>query len=405
MEYSWPYQAATHTYADEVSPEGPSLQVTAGFEARGGRRRVNLCLQLDPSLARRLERVEYLNLHLNPAWGAVQEAQPKIGVAPVSRGPDGVEVNVHRWKRPSLGRGNPRWLDFTVEFENPLSDQDWFEGDFQLILKGGLSDLDIVGWYNALGYPTPPQTVSEITQISGSFKLAIATFSYPEEVNEKVKVQKAGPIPDYRLTTALAGALASEGYYVKQIEENPPRVSRAHAYVYQRSWDVKGRRYWGLQPVDFHLVIAGEEDYQGGNVPVWGNTQVEIAVQGSASNVALTQRVQATTVQIEDIVREELTKQTIDMSPPLITDVSDLVVGAEDISQADVVEGQARYVDSDKVDTHTAMGEVDPATAKRRLAQIEQLLAENKITVEQYLGLREKYQRLADDLTHTGGEE
>ena len=69
-------------------------------------------------------------------------------------------------------------------------------------------------------------------------------------------------IPDDEAVIALTNAMSEEGYYVKHVIENPPRSGR-RANELQRYWDIKGRRYVGVYPVEFHIILTGEEVHGG----------------------------------------------------------------------------------------------------------------------------------------------
>ena len=56
-----------------------------------------------------------------------------------------------------------------------------------------------------------------------------------------------------------------------------------------RLWDLMGRYYEGVYPIDFHLVLSGEEIHKGQEVT--GETSVLLNVAGSYANEVMEQRV------------------------------------------------------------------------------------------------------------------
>jgi hypothetical protein len=92
-----------------------------------------------------------------------------------------------------------------------------------------------------------------------------------------------------RLTNALSGQDQDQDqdqdqeYYIKRIIENPPR-SGPRANLIRRYWDIAGRRYIGVYPIDFHIILTGEEINRGAIRAHSGTTRACITVQGSYAN-------------------------------------------------------------------------------------------------------------------------
>lgn len=98
-------------------------------------------------------------------------------------------------------------------------------------------------------------------------------------------------IPDDDTVIELTNALSERGYYVKRVIENPPR-SGARADLVHRYWDIAGRLYEGVYPIDFHMVLTGEELHRGGVRPEQGTTKVRITVKGAYANSGMYARVE-----------------------------------------------------------------------------------------------------------------
>ena len=113
----------------------------------------------------------------------------------------------------------------------------------------------------------------------------------PEERLKHEEERFEGVVPDYRTVALLTNTLSDDGYYVKRVVENPPQPG-TKAGVLNRFWDIAGRLYDGVYPIDFHLVITGEEVHDG-PTPT-GTMTVGLAVRGT----------HATTVMEEKVVRE-----------------------------------------------------------------------------------------------------
>jgi hypothetical protein len=72
--------------------------------------------------------------------------------------------------------------------------------------------------------------------------------------------------------------------------ENPPRSGR-RADLVQRYWDIAGRRYEGVYPIDFHIILTGEEVYSGEIRPERGTTKVRIVVKGAFTDDEMDTRI------------------------------------------------------------------------------------------------------------------
>jgi hypothetical protein len=85
------------------------------------------------------------------------------------------------------------------------------------------------------------------------------------------------------------GALSEGDYYVKRVVENPPLPGRTES-VTNRYWDLSGRKYDGLYPIDFHLILTGQELHDGGRVTA-GRTEMALSVRGAYTDDVVDQLV------------------------------------------------------------------------------------------------------------------
>ena len=110
-------------------------------------------------------------------------------------------------------------------------------------------------------------------------------------------------VPDHSAVIALTNAISEQGYYVKRVIENPPQVG-AHANRVNRYWDIAGRRYRGVYPIDFHLIVTGEEVYDGDIRAHGGTTQTTLTVQGAFANPTMEAQVEGVWEQLHDLIAE-----------------------------------------------------------------------------------------------------
>jgi hypothetical protein len=112
-------------------------------------------------------------------------------------------------------------------------------------------------------------------------------------------------IPNDETVIRLTHALSEEGYYIKRVIENPRR-SGARANLIRRYWDIAGRRYAGVYPIDFHIILTGEEIHRGGIRAHSGTTKACITVQGSYANPDMRNRVEVEWDRLYDLTDRTL---------------------------------------------------------------------------------------------------
>lgn len=83
------------------------------------------------------------------------------------------------------------------------------------------------------------------------------------------------------LTTALSHH--EQNFYVRWTVENPPHTGD-EANIVNRYWDIGGRFYQGVYPIDFHLVLTGAVTQKPGTNLFQGDTMVALTVQGAFHN-------------------------------------------------------------------------------------------------------------------------
>jgi hypothetical protein len=91
------------------------------------------------------------------------------------------------------------------------------------------------------------------------------------------------------------------------VTENPPR-SGGRADVMHRFWNIAGRSYEGVHPVDFHLIVTGEEIHKGDVRPESGNMKIRLSVTGAYTDDEMRDRVDNTLTRLGEVVREGVMK-------------------------------------------------------------------------------------------------
>jgi hypothetical protein len=268
--------------------------------------------QLDIQLFDRIE------LEVPSDWGNVEGVSP--GRVETSRSGG---RRVIKWQRlkprdddsrtPAQG-GNSRTL--TIRFERPITEE--FEqtgvgtgdstlpgdgdnkkkltlsGTLETTFGGTLSGLTGVGLYLPGGGHGPQPEIKPQTTVTVTFDVSLRTLRYqddrviPDENNagdrEKARnrvVPFQGVVADYRTVTELTNAISADGYYVKSVVEHPPYRDDGRPNVVNRVWDITGRRYDGIFPIDFDINLRGDEVGQGTSSTFSGKTVAQVTVKGS----------------------------------------------------------------------------------------------------------------------------
>jgi hypothetical protein len=186
-------------------------------------------------------------------------------------------------------------------------------------MRGTLSGVTGVALFNSLGGRRAlGKPVSVKTRVDLGFRLSLANIRYQalrvepdraaEDSNRDSYADNFPVIPDDEAVIALTNAMSEEGYYVKHVIENPPRSGR-RANELQRYWDIKGRRYVGVYPVEFHIILTGEEVHGGGIRPDRGGTRVRIVVKGAYTDDEMEQKVRDEYKRLRDLTLDTLGSQ------------------------------------------------------------------------------------------------
>jgi hypothetical protein len=263
-----------------------------------------------------LETIELLKITVPAGWGNVERFSRRPDMVSLSDTPDGTRVTRElEWRHLLLdGREREtRHLTIAIQFEEQVTASDDLSGHLAGIMKGTLSGADGVRMYNALGAPRAiPGGASVRTRVEADFTLSLASIRYqavrvfPDHTDTGSSAVESDVIPGDETMIALTNALSEEGFYVKRVTENPPRGG-GRPEVVHRVWDIVGRSYQGVYPVDFHLVLTGDEVHRGDVRPDSGSTKIQIVVQGAYTDDEMYKQVENTWTQLRAVTWEALT--------------------------------------------------------------------------------------------------
>ena len=312
--------ALTYRLAREpVIKEGP-VWVTPSLVPESDRRALELDIQwvdLGPRDKRlSLDVIELIQLRYPVSWGKVEKASHRAiqsGAAEDCGGPEALRRVEWRQLLPTEQQRQARQLKLMIRFEGKVRSEDRVSGRLEATMKGALSGLDEVRLYSSLGSRRDDWRGAAIrTSIEADFMLSLRSIRYQDVLivpehqarEDENNADQFGVIPNDDMVIGLTNAL-SEDYYVKRVIEHPPRSGGRADHV-QRYWDIAGRRYDGVYPIEFHMVLTGEEIHRGDIRPVAGTTKITIVVQGAYTNNEMEARIKEEWDALHDLTRETM---------------------------------------------------------------------------------------------------
>jgi len=309
-------------------PSGP-VWITPSIVPESARRALELDIQWvefgpDEDRPLDLEMIEMLRLEFPVAWGTIQswevygdvDVQPRAVTGLTGTGYRSFELTRLRPPRQETGKRKfraPRQT-VSVRFSGRIDAGHEISGHLSATLRGTLSGVTRIRMFSALGAPRSYGTPAIRTRVEMAFRLSLANIRYQEirvvsghvaEETDRARPAELKVIPGDETVIALTNALSEEGYYVKHVIENPPQIGRQARRV-QRYWNIAGRRYEGVYPVDFFVMLTGEERYGGGIRPVGGTTKVEIVVKGAFTDDEMDTRVVDEWRRLRELTRETM---------------------------------------------------------------------------------------------------
>ena len=304
---------------EPVIKEGP-VWVTPSLVPESDRRALELDIQwvdLGPRDKRlSLDVIELIQLRYPVSWGNVERASHRAiqsGAAEDNGGPEALRRVEWRQLLPNEQQRRARQLKLMIRFEGKICSEDLLSGRLEATMKGALSGLDKLRLYSSLGRRRDDWNGAAVrTRIEADFKLSLRSIRYQDvlivrERQASEEENNAGPfkvIPNDETVIELTNAL-SEDYYVKRVIEHPPRSGGSADHV-QRYWNIAGRRYDGVYPIEFHMVLTGEEVHSGGVRPVSGETKITIVVHGAYTNDEMKARIEEEWDALHDLTKETM---------------------------------------------------------------------------------------------------
>jgi hypothetical protein len=216
---------------------------------------------------------------------------------------------------------------FYFQFENPIEPGHSFRGRAVVILQGALSGLERASLFSPLGFRREQARAEIVTRIELEFELSTTPLLYsvlklmpdgettaaggtaaPKVATQVFEGVNASP----ELVVALTAALGGSGFYVKSVtEENPKQHHRGGGQLRHRTWDLLGRRYHGVHPTDFHLVLQGEES------PAQQRSRLTVSLnaQGSHADQDAGHRIEDDWKEVFEVLRSTVAEMPVSDEP------------------------------------------------------------------------------------------
>jgi hypothetical protein len=319
-------------------PDDPDLRcgpiwITPSVLPGSDRRSLELELQwvklgpYDQPLA--MEMVDFFELVYPAGWGEVEQVSGgSATVRPAAADGKGRSLGNVRWTQilPRANEQEERRLKLGVQFKNKVDLNDQVSGSVEVVMKGALSGIGNIELYGSLGERRQQSDGARIrTRITARFDLSLASIRYqadrvfsPHHARDGEVGQRPDSfdvVPGDETIIELTNAMSEHGYYVKRVIENPPH-SGNKADVFQRYWDIAGRHYHGVWPLDFHLIVTGEELHRGSIRPAHGKTTVHIIVRGTYSNKpGMEEHIEELWNELDELTRRTIQTRMAESSP------------------------------------------------------------------------------------------
>jgi hypothetical protein len=306
---------------DDRSPREIPLWIVPSLVPSSDRRTLEIDLhwnELGPDdRPLKLAMFDLIDLHVPANWGSVESSAP--GRVEISRA---AGRRVIRWKQLKPDASGAQSLTLKLRFERPISEVPESSGP-----AGDLTGLDADGsrtrltlagkveaTFNGLlsgargvdvflpgGGPGYTPKARLRTKVAVGFDVSLRSIRYQAErvvpdrhdqddtAYDRHRVDEFdGIVPDHRIVAELTNAISVDGYYVKSVVEHQPSRDYGRSGVVNRVWDITGRLYVGLFPMDFDINLSGEEIAMAGGLS--GRTVARVTVKGAYATGTLVER-------------------------------------------------------------------------------------------------------------------
>lgn len=295
------------------------VRLVPSLMAKAARRALNLEVQWDhlsaDGTSGTLESIEALEIYAPMEWGKLEGSSDKALYGTKLLANETEAVQTVSWRLPKISaddHGNRR-RNFLIRFENPIRSEDVISGQITLVFEGALSGIKGIDLYYPLGGRRDEKPAKLRTRVIADFEISLNGLRYQEvrvipdpKKHHEPDFQDTqvfeGIAPNHKTVNALTDMISNENFYVKRVIEDSPRVGD----VTKRNWDIGGRCYRGVCPIDFHLRVQGEENKNGDIQTPAGTTMTTLSVQGAYANADMEADIENVWVQLNALVNQAM---------------------------------------------------------------------------------------------------
>ena len=247
-----------------------------------------------------IELFDCIKLSVPAEWGHMESADP--GNATTTEPAPGERFREIEWRQlPPVETDQYRQLQqrksrsLKIRFEKQITPNSALSGRIEATFEKTLSGVTGVALYLPGGGQAERRqqlVPSAKTKVTVDFTVSLSAIRYqddrvvPDEnnaadVNRSRLAEFAGVVPNSGVIIKLTNAISADNeYYVKSVVEHTPFRDDSSADELNRVWDIAGRFYTGVFPIDFDINVSGKE-FQGASGVAAGKTEVRVTVKGS----------------------------------------------------------------------------------------------------------------------------
>lgn len=265
---------------------------------------------------------------------------------------------------------------FYVRFENKIEPTTVLCGQLRMHFTDTLSNFNGVKLFYPWGRKRPNRphvTFKQQTKVEVDFELHMNKLRVQETMVETDTVSRKSVVPNYAIVTNLTQDINDADIYVKRVIENRPRTSKVGAHITNRYWEIAGRQYDGLYPIDFHLVLTGEEIHTRISA---SKMQVDITVQALVTH--------------DDEMREKVTSLLETLKAIIEETLNELPPAVDASSEVEQLRPPIESATSEQI-----------ARLLELLNKADEAFLEGRITTERYDDMRHRFKKQLSEVGYS----
>ncbi len=279
------------------------IQIIPTLVSDNTQRTLELIVQLRPDAEFELARIDEFSVSIPQAAGQIVKTMPAVRVNPTPPALDESASRKVTWNGFNIetDKAQDRRRSFFIRLQQPLEPTMHLRGKLKLTLKGAASGVKNVKLFYAWGKQRTDFSVKRQTHVAVDFDLCLEKLRFQTVYPEPIQQTFVGAILNYRVMNELTRNLNQAGLYVRGVIENPAHSSKTSGYITNQAWHIHGRHYIGAYPIDFNLVVTGQEhSIRAGNSEV----KIDLTVRGIVAKPEMRDEV----IKLRDRLLDEVTR-------------------------------------------------------------------------------------------------